>query len=199
MPHGEIPLALFAFNLGVELGQLSFIAAVLLAWRLIRILAGATPTLAAPRLAGYAIGITASFWGKSLSLGANGCLSLSCELIVAGMATMNGDDQRGEIVRLEIRIDEIEATIESCRKFILAGRIAVAGGSVILILMLMGVIQINPLIMAIAMAAVLGGIVAAGSNRSTAREVTHELTALEAKRATLIAQLELQLIPNRES
>ena len=112
---------------------------------------------------------------------------------------MNGDDQRGEIIRLEARIDEIEATIESCRKFILAGRIAVAGGSVILVLMLMGVIQINLLIMGIAMAAVLSGIVAAGSNRSTAREVTHELTALEAKRATLIGQLELRLIPNRES
>ena len=110
----------------------------------------------------------------------------------AGMATMNGDDQRGEIVRLEARIDEIEATIESCRKFILAARIAVAGGSVILVLMLMGVIQINPLIMAIAMAAVLSGIVAAGSNRSTAREATHESTALEAKRATLIGQLELR-------
>jgi hypothetical protein len=126
-------------------------------------------------------------------------LSLSCELIVAGMAIMTGGDQRDEIVRLEARIDEIEATIESCRKFILAGRIAVAGGSAILVLMFTGVIQINPLIMAIAMAAVLGGIVAAGSNRSTAREVTHELTALEAKRATLIGQLELRVIPNRGS
>ena len=65
LPQGEIPLALFAFNLGVELGQLSFITAVLLAWRLIRVLADATPAVTAlitPRLAGYAIGITASFW-----------------------------------------------------------------------------------------------------------------------------------------
>lgn len=53
-------------------------------------------------------------------------LSPSCELIVVGMATMNSDDQRSEIVRLEAQIDGLEATIESCRKFILAGRIAVA-------------------------------------------------------------------------
>jgi hypothetical protein len=33
LPQGEIPLALFAFNLGVELGQLTFIAAVLSVWR----------------------------------------------------------------------------------------------------------------------------------------------------------------------
>ena len=46
------------------------------------------------------------------------------------MATMNEDDQRSEIVRLEARIDELEATMESCRKFILAGRIAVASGTV---------------------------------------------------------------------
>ena len=32
LPEGEVPLALFAFNLGVEAGQLLFIALVLSAW-----------------------------------------------------------------------------------------------------------------------------------------------------------------------
>ncbi len=66
LPQGEIPLALFAFNLGVELGQLGFIAAVLFAWRLVRILSNAAMPAgipqATPCFAGYAIGITASFW-----------------------------------------------------------------------------------------------------------------------------------------
>jgi hypothetical protein len=65
LPQGEIPLALFAFNLGVELGQLTFIAAVLSVWRLARLLVHAAPAampMLAPRLAGYAVGITASFW-----------------------------------------------------------------------------------------------------------------------------------------
>jgi hydrogenase/urease accessory protein HupE len=65
LPQGEIPLALFAFNLGVELGQLAFITVVLSVWRLARLLArgvvNATPAFA-PRLTGYAVGITASFW-----------------------------------------------------------------------------------------------------------------------------------------
>jgi hypothetical protein len=86
---------------------------------------------------------------------------------------MNDSDHRDEIVRLEAQIDELAARIESCRKFILAGRIAVAGGGLVLIAMLVGAIQFDPSVMAVA--AVLGGIVAAGSNRSTAKEATHGL------------------------
>ena len=120
------------------------------------------------------------------------------ELVLAGIAIMNGSDQRSEIVRLEAQIDRLEATIESCRKFILAGRIAIASGSGILILLLLGVLQINPSVMAVAIAAVLGGIVAVGSNRSTARAATDELTALEAKQSTLIGQLELRSVSDRD-
>jgi hydrogenase/urease accessory protein HupE len=65
LPQNEIPLALFAFNLGVELGQLAFIAVVLSVWRLARSVVRAAPAAMltlAPRLAGYVVGITASFW-----------------------------------------------------------------------------------------------------------------------------------------
>ena len=115
------------------------------------------------------------------------------------MAIMNGDDYRSEIVGLEAQIDELEAMIDSCRKFILAGRTAVASGGVILIAMLVGVTQFNPSVMGIAGAAVLGGIVAAGSNHSTAREAVKELAALEAKRAMLIGQLDLRLVPGQDA
>ena len=81
---------------------------------------------------------------------------------------------------------------------LLAGRIAVAGGGVVLIAGLVGAIQFDPSVIAVAVAAVLGGIVAAGSNRSTAIEATHELTAAEAKRAALIGQIDLRLVPDRD-
>ena len=59
LPEGEVPLALFAFNLGVEVGQLMFIALVLavgaLAARLAPVLA-----VAAARPGGRGIG-TASY------------------------------------------------------------------------------------------------------------------------------------------
>ena len=111
---------------------------------------------------------------------------------------MNDSDPRDEIVRLEAQIDELAARIENCRKFILAGRVAVAGGGVVLIAMLVGAIQFDPALIAVAVTAVLGGIVAAGSNHSTAKEAMHELTAAEAKRTALIGQIELRLVSDRD-
>jgi hypothetical protein len=111
---------------------------------------------------------------------------------------MNEGDHRNEIVRLEAEIDELAARIESCRKFILAGQIAVAGGGVVLFAMLVGGIQFNPSVVGIAGAAVLGGIVLAGSNRSTAKQAVHELTAAEEKRTALIEQIDLRPVLDRD-
>jgi hydrogenase/urease accessory protein HupE len=61
LPRGDIPLALFSFNVGVELGQLMFIAAML------AIVAAAKQFFAIPRRAviasAYGIGTMAAFWG----------------------------------------------------------------------------------------------------------------------------------------
>jgi len=109
---------------------------------------------------------------------------------------MNDSDHRDEIVRLEAQIDELTAKIESCRKFILVGRIAVVGGGAVFTAMLVSAIQFDPSVMALAVTAVLGGVVAAGSNRSTAKEAVHELTTVEAKRKALIEQIDLRLVRN---
>jgi hydrogenase/urease accessory protein HupE len=61
LPQGEIPLALFAFNVGVELGQLAFVAAVLSLARLVHGMPLRPPAWA-PRAAGYAIASIAAFW-----------------------------------------------------------------------------------------------------------------------------------------
>lgn len=60
LPRGDIPLALLFFNLGVEVGQLLFIGAILATMSLLRRLA--TIPAAAPVAVAYAIGIVASFW-----------------------------------------------------------------------------------------------------------------------------------------
>jgi hypothetical protein len=63
LPQGDIPLALFAFNVGVELGQLAFIGAVLIVFALARLLR--IPGILVQRmkpLAPYAIGSMAAFW-----------------------------------------------------------------------------------------------------------------------------------------
>ncbi len=63
LPPGDVPLALFAFNLGVELGQLAFIGAVLGVLALARWLK--LPAILERRAlsaATYAIGALAAFW-----------------------------------------------------------------------------------------------------------------------------------------
>jgi hypothetical protein len=110
-------------------------------------------------------------------------------------------DLHDEIVRLEARIEELAGTIESCRKFILAARIAVAAGGILLFAILYGAIRYDlmPMAMAAAMAALLGGIVVWGSNGSTAKEAVSELAAAEADRAALIGLIDLRVIASNET
>lgn len=63
LPHGDIPLALLSFNVGVEIGQLIFIGVVLGAMSCIRRL-GVPPRIrhAAVPVTSYAIGTTSAFW-----------------------------------------------------------------------------------------------------------------------------------------
>jgi hypothetical protein len=107
---------------------------------------------------------------------------------------INDVDPHDEIVHLEARIDELADKLESCRKFILAGRVAVAAGFLALMALLFGAFAFDPAVLACAVAALLGGIVAIGSNDSTAKETVREMAAAEASRAALIGQIQLRVI-----
>lgn len=61
MPQGQIPLALFFFNVGVEAGQLAFVAVVLAFMALLRRIRVHVPKRA-ELVPPYAIGIVAMFW-----------------------------------------------------------------------------------------------------------------------------------------
>ncbi len=61
LPQSQIPLALFTFNVGVEIGQLLFVGAVLLLARLVRGLRLPLPAWW-PQAAAYVIGSVAMFW-----------------------------------------------------------------------------------------------------------------------------------------
>ena len=61
LPQGEIPLALFAFNVGVEIGQLAFVALILLLVRAFRVLE--IRWSRAMQLApAYVVGALGAFW-----------------------------------------------------------------------------------------------------------------------------------------
>ena len=97
-------------------------------------------------------------------------------------------------MRLEAQIEELAAKIESCRKFILASRIAMASGGIVIAAILLGAIRFDPAAITAAVAAFLGGIVVWGSNGSTAKEAAKELSAAEADRAALIEMIDLRVI-----
>jgi hypothetical protein len=107
---------------------------------------------------------------------------------------MSDIDPHAEIERLEAQIEELSARIENCRKFILAGRIAVAVGGILLVALLVGAIRFDLQLMMLAMAALLGGIVVWGSNGSTAKEAETELAAAEANRKALIGLIDLRVV-----
>ena len=108
-------------------------------------------------------------------------------------------DPRDEIARLEARIEQLAETIEGCRKFILASRIALALGGVVLLALMLGAIAPNPTALTAAIVAVLGGFVLLGSNGSTAREAADRMAAAEAERAELIGSIELQVVGERDT
>lgn len=61
LPGDEIPLALFSFNVGIELGQLAFVAAVLVVVAGLKALPVRRPEWSAA-LPAYGIGSFAIFW-----------------------------------------------------------------------------------------------------------------------------------------
>ena len=61
LPPRDIPLALLAFNLGVEVGQLAFVAVALAVMALLRRARGSLPRWAGA-IPAYVIGSVAMFW-----------------------------------------------------------------------------------------------------------------------------------------
>jgi hypothetical protein len=105
---------------------------------------------------------------------------------------MDDTDLRDQIARLEVRLEELSASLEKSRKAILASKVALTGGGLLMLGIVSGVIGSDPLAIVVAIAALLGGIVGFGSNVSTARQDKAAIQAATAKRAELIGRLELR-------
>jgi hypothetical protein len=113
------------------------------------------------------------------------------------MSEFASDNLREEIVLLEAQIEALADKIESCRKFILAARVAVVSGGVVLVAILLGAINFDPRALLAACAGVLGGIVVWGSNASTAKQAAAQLAQAEVQRTALIERLDLQVVAER--
>ena len=103
-------------------------------------------------------------------------------------------EPHSEIARLEEHIEELTLKLETCRKYAGAAWAAMGLGAVMLAAGIFGVIALDPVTFLAAAAALMGGIVLAGSNRSTRHEVEAQLAEAEAARSALIGGIQLRVV-----
>ena len=104
------------------------------------------------------------------------------------------DDPSDEIALLEERLERLAEVSERCRKIILVSKATVAGGGVLLLVMVLGLFGSSQVAALGSIAAVLGGIVSLGSNVSTLRQTTDAISAAEALRSDLIGRIDLRVV-----
>jgi hypothetical protein len=107
---------------------------------------------------------------------------------------MTEDDPTDEISEIEARIEALAEAAERCRKFILASKVAIAGGVALLLVAMLGLFGAGQSAALGSIALMLGGIVSFGSNVSTLRQTEAVISAAEALRSDLIGGIDLRLV-----
>ena len=107
---------------------------------------------------------------------------------------MDEDNPIDEISRIEARLEELAEVSERCRKIILVSKVAIAGGVSLLLVMVLGLFGSNQVAAVGSIAMVLGGIVSFGSNVSTLRQTTADMSAAEVLRSDLISRIDLRVV-----
>ena len=107
-------------------------------------------------------------------------------------------DLHEQVLRIEAHIEELTDIIEGCRKIILFSKVAIAAGGILILATLIGAVGFDPTVLIGAIAAVIGGTVVFGSNRSTLKQITDEMKAAEARRSELINRMDLRVVGDGE-
>jgi prefoldin subunit 5 len=107
---------------------------------------------------------------------------------------MTEDAPTDEISEIEARIEALAEIAERCRKFILASKIAIAGGVALLLITILGLFGSGQVAALGSIALVLGAIVSLGSNVSTLRQTDAAISAAEARRSDLISRIDLRVV-----
>ena len=111
---------------------------------------------------------------------------------------MSDVDIHEQVEELEARSEALDEIITSCRKWILLAQAAIAAGLMALAASLAGLVWLDLPRTLLALAAMLGGTVLAGSNWSTLRKSQDEKTAIERLRIRIIDEAGLPRVAGGE-
>ena len=107
-------------------------------------------------------------------------------------------DPAEQISQLEAKIDELAEAAERCRKVIVVARIAVFAGAICLSAIMLGLLAFDQIAVVCSITAVIGGIVAVGSHRTTLQQTMAAISKVEARRSELIDMIELKPVAGRD-
>jgi hypothetical protein len=96
-----------------------------------------------------------------------------------------------EIERLELRIEELREAIARSRRLRLFGQASAVIGPALIVGFVFGLVTYSPTRVLVAFALAIGGVVLAGSSRSSTEELERALKQAEAERMAAIDALEL--------
>jgi O-antigen ligase len=96
-----------------------------------------------------------------------------------------------EIERLELRIEELREAIARSRRLRLVGQASAVIGPALIVGFVLGLVAYSPTRVLVAFALAIGGVVLAGSSRSSTEELDRSLKQAEAERMAAIDALEL--------
>ncbi len=106
-------------------------------------------------------------------------------------------DRQQQIADLEAEIERLTDGVQQCRKIELVAKGAIAAGCAVLLAAIVGPFRSEPLMFVLGVAAALGGTVLLGSNKRTLEETLATIEANEARRVSVIDQMELRTVdPN---
>ncbi len=96
-----------------------------------------------------------------------------------------------DVEELELRIDELGDAIARSRRLMAAGRAGAVAGALLLLALMIGVFAFEPARVVFALALLIGGIVFAGSSKSSTEQLERSLARAEREREAAIDALDL--------